>query len=202
MSALWTGLYAGLILGVPFGPVGVLALRYALQGAFAQVWALAVGTVLAEALIAVVVGMMIGARLPKAFAAHPVMRFAFAAILVLMGVSMIMRPLGQSSRRPGGLLLSLGQGAGVTIINPGIAGGYLAIVVSRGHATSEVTTLLNFAMGVVIASGAWWIAGVPILRKLVRLGKPEWMAALVRILGVVFVIAGLVVGIGTHLTLY
>jgi hypothetical protein len=40
MSELGTGLCAGLVVGVPFGPVGALALRHALSGAVPQVWAL------------------------------------------------------------------------------------------------------------------------------------------------------------------
>jgi threonine/homoserine/homoserine lactone efflux protein len=163
----------------------VLALRHAVRGAFAQVWALALGTVAGEAAVAAVVASTLGPRLSKEFAPHASVRLGFAAVLVLMGLSMIVRPLGQPGQRPRGLLPSLGQGAGLTLLNPGIAVGYAAILVGKGPIDADASTLCSLVAGVAIASAAWWIVGVPVLHKLVRMGKPEWMAMLVRVLGVV-----------------
>jgi threonine/homoserine/homoserine lactone efflux protein len=190
MSALATGLGAGLVLGVPFGPVGVLALRHAVQGAFADVWALAVGTVLAEAAMAVFVAMAVEPHLSESFASHPSLRFAYAAVLVLMGLAMIARPLGRPSQRRGGRLASLAQGSVMTLLNPGIAAGYLAILIGNRENALQATGVPGLAMGVVIGSGVWWLASVPVLRKLVRMGRPDRISTLVRALGVVFIVIG------------
>lgn len=190
MSALATGLGAGVVLGVPFGPVGVLALRNAAQGAFVEVWALAFGTVFGEAAMAVLVAVAVGPHLSEQVVSHPSLRFAYATVLVLMGLAMFARPLGRSSQRPGGWLLSLAQGGVMTLLNPGIAAGYLAILVGRRETALQATGLVALALGVVIASGAWWIVIVPVLRKLVRAGRPGRIATLVRVLGLVFVVIG------------
>jgi hypothetical protein len=50
---------------------------------------------------------------------------------------------------------------------------------------------------VLIGSGVWWAVLIPTFRALIRLGKPEWTSVVIRAVGALFVMGGLVVGIGT-----
>jgi len=199
MSELGTGLYAGLLVGVPFGPVGALALRYAIKGAFPQVCALAVGTVLAEAAVAIIVAVILAQPWPSGLTYHPAMSFAFAAFLTVVGTKMVLRPLGNSSGSPGSVALGVSQGAGITLVNPGVAAGYFSILLGSRTATWSATGLASLAAGVIATSGAWWLALVPFLRRMIRIGKPDWTLVLVRGIGVVFVLGGIVVAVRTAL---
>lgn len=195
MSALGLGLCAGLIVGVPFGPVGALALRYAIKGAFPQVWALAVGTVLAEAAVATVVALMVAEPWLGKLTHHPAVSFAFATFLTAVGAKAILCPMGTSGSSPGSVPWAVGQGAAITLINPGVPAGYLSLLLGCAASPWSARSLACLSLGVVAASGAWWIALIPVLRRFVRVGKPERTMIWARLLGVVFLLSGLAIGV-------
>lgn len=197
MSSLGTGLYAGLVVGVPFGPVGGLALRHAVKGAFPQVWALALGTVMAEAAVSVSVALVASLPLAAAVSKHASLRYAFAAFLVLVGVKMIVLPIAQASSAPAGWVLGWAQGAGLTLLNPGVMAGYLSILLVRGQPVAHFSSLAGLSAGVLLSSGGWWLIFIPVLRRLVAIDRLGWTTSIIRGLGIIFMLSGLLVGLGT-----
>ena len=197
MDALSTGLYAGLVVGVPVGPVGALALRDAIEGRLARVWALGVGTVVAEASAAVVLTFGISHSLSHILSSHPIAHLLFAGFLGIVGGGMIARPISRnlpSAPSRQGVAQGFGQGFAITLLNPGVVAGYCVVATAPIRLTPEILDLASLGIGVLLGSAIWWAVLIPILRTFVRMGKPEWTAITVRALGAAFIVAALVVG--------
>ncbi|MGC4067033.1 MAG: LysE family transporter [Polyangiaceae bacterium] len=195
MIALWAGLCGGITVGVPVGPVGALALADAVDGVATNACALALGTVLAEAVVAVGLATAAAYGLPTQAFGHPLVRSAFALFLVAFGLHMMRRPFDTSAPAPTSPrnLSRFIHAVVLTVSNPAVALGYAAVLIHSNPAVPPGwrSTFWLFC-GVVVGSGVWWVALIPLLFILKRARNTTLPKHIVRLIGATFAIAGCV----------
>jgi threonine/homoserine/homoserine lactone efflux protein len=161
-ALFFKGMFVGIVIAIPVGPVGILCMRRALfEGRLAGL-ASGFGAATADALFAVVAASGLSAVSDLLFDYREWLRLAAAAFLIFAGASAVRapRPVGPPPpRRRESLFTDFVSTFALTISNPVTILMFLGVFAGIGLAGADVGLAGAFILvaGVWVGSLLWWL---------------------------------------------
>lgn len=179
------GLVIGFAIAAPVGPIGLLCIRRAVSGGFAQGFAAGLGAAAADGIYGAVAAFGLTAVSAFLLAQQGWLRLLGGAALVWLGLGIAWKkPPGESGQAPAAaqgprLWPAFAQTFALTLANPATVLSFLAVFAGLGlGAVPSALGAAQVVAGVFLGSALWWLilAGVSAaVRRQFRPAALRWI---------------------------
>ncbi|WP_349359721.1 LysE family transporter [Stappia sp.] len=198
------GIAIGLATSAPVGPINIAAIQRAFRYGFLPGLFAGAGAVLADGLYATFAAFGITAVSDFVETHSALIQTAGGMLVILFGAKvLIARPhMPADDAPPTGLVSGLVTGFAITLTNPGVVLGFIAIFGSLGKWAPDPGNYTGAALmvaGVVTGALAWWVFISAVVSGLRARMTDDWLVWINRISGALLILFG--IGIFAHLYL-
>jgi threonine/homoserine/homoserine lactone efflux protein len=181
------GLAIGFAIAAPVGPIGLLCIRRAVAGGFAQGFATGLGAAAADAVYGAVAAFGLTAVSGFLLAQQGWLRLAGGAALIWLGLGIALKnPPGAAAAESQAPRLwpAFAQTFALTLANPATVLSFLAVFAGLGlGAVPSALGAVQVVLGVFLGSALWWLFLAGLSAAVRRQFKPATLAWINRAAG-------------------